>query len=396
MYTQSTPVHVNLWHKDFWLLALCNMLLSFSVYVFIPVMPLWCRGIAAAGDSWAAVLMAAYCVGLFLPGPFTSYVVERWRRDVVCMLSILLMAACMGGMFYLSNASVELDTNVVFCVSVSLRLVFGAMFGLAHSVLASTIIIDKCESFLRTEANHATAWFFRFSLSLGPLVGIIVGALWGTDTVLAVSAACCVVAVVLIRMVDIPFKAPDENVRAVSLDRFFLPRGVRLFSNQFVLMAAVGVLLGIGHTAFFYGAMMGGFFMALLAQRFVFVNAELRSEILTGLLLTGCAVLMLLCRDGNISGLVPPVLTGLGVGITGSRFLLFFLKLGNHCQRGTSQNTFFLSWESGLGTGLAVGYFMGGDGDADVRLYVSLALIVVAFVMYQFSTHTWYIAHKNR
>ena len=28
MNTQNTPVHVNLWHKDFWVLSLADMLLA--------------------------------------------------------------------------------------------------------------------------------------------------------------------------------------------------------------------------------------------------------------------------------------------------------------------------------------------------------------------------------
>ena len=41
MYTQNTPVHVKLWHREFWLLALANLLLTMSVFMLIPVMPQW-------------------------------------------------------------------------------------------------------------------------------------------------------------------------------------------------------------------------------------------------------------------------------------------------------------------------------------------------------------------
>lgn len=394
MYTQSTPVHVSLWHKDFWLLALSNMLLSSSVYMSVPVLPLWCSRLTGGDTRCTAVLMAAYCLGLFSLIPFSSYIIQRRRRNNVCMASAALMAACMAAMFYLHDAA-GMAPDVMFAVSAVLRFLLGAMFGLAHTVLASTLIIDKCESFLRTEANHAAAWFFRFSLSLGPLAALILCKASGTAAVFMASAACCLLAVLLIRLVTFPFKAPEENVHIVSLDRFFLPQGTRLFFNQMMIMVAVGLLLGMGHTAFFYGAMMPGFFMALLAQKYVFVNAELRSEILTGLLLIGCALMMSLFRDGGEAVRIVPVLTGLGVGLTGSRFLLFFLKLGNHCQRGTSQTTFFLSWESGLALGLAAGYLF-GEESGGVRLCMALAFIAAAFVMYQFSTHSWYVRHKNR
>ena len=47
MYTQNTPVHVKLWHKDFWLMAVANLLLTVAVYIQIPLLPIcrifaWC------------------------------------------------------------------------------------------------------------------------------------------------------------------------------------------------------------------------------------------------------------------------------------------------------------------------------------------------------------------
>ena len=85
---------------------------------------------------------------------------------------------------------------------------------------------------------------------------------------------------------------------------------------------------------------------------------------------------------------------GFGLGIIGSRFLLFFIKLSRHCQRGTSQSTFILGWESGLAVGIGVGYAAFQQESAPV-LVTSLILVVLALAMYQF-THKWFLTHKNR
>ena len=80
--------------------------------------------------------------------------------------------------------------------------------------------------------------------------------------------------------------------------------------------------------------------------------------------------------------------------IVGSRFLLFFIKLSRHCQRGTSQSTFLLGWESGIawGVGLGIAVF---QGDTTSALITALALAIVALIMYQF-THVWFTNNKNR
>ena len=99
------------------------------------------------------------------------------------------------------------------------------------------------------------------------------------------------------------------------------------------------MLLTLPLTPVFYGLMMVGFLLALLAQRFVFRDAELKSEVISGQILLIAALLTLL---GYPESPVAPVLVGLGMGIISARFLLFFIKLSRHCKRGTSQSTFFL------------------------------------------------------
>ena len=154
------------------------------------------------------------------------------------------------------------------------------------------------------------------------------------------------------------------------------------------------MLLSLGLSDRFYAMMMVGFLLALLAQRFVFRDAELKSEVITGLILLLAAVLMIYTRPLPVVWYLAPVLVGLSIGIVCSRFLLFFIKLSRHCQRGTSQSTYMLGWESGLAVGLGVGYAC--FDDADVMLLVSMVLLAVAFIMYNTFTHQWFLNHKNR
>ena len=205
----------------------------------------------------------------------------------------------------------------------------------------------------------------------------------------------CVFAVLLIFVVKFPFKAPEEIVRHVSTDRFFLPQGKWLFANLMLVMASVGLIFSISGTVRFYGMLSVGFVLSLLAARFVFVNAELKSEAVTGMALIIAALLVMLSGDGGAVYSLVPVLVGCGVGVVGSRFLLFFIKLSPHCKRGTSQSTYFLACESGLSSGLFLGY---GFFYSDVHgaLVLSLALCCIALAMYLAFTHGWYVRHKNR
>ena len=359
MYTQNTPVHVKLWHHDFWRLALANLLMTMSVYMFIPVLPQW---LSAYGTTLPGYAMVAYLVGIYTLGGFCSYLIQRFRRTGMLILS---------------------------------RFLVGAAFGLAQMILTSTLVIDTCESFQRTEANHSAAWFGRFALSLGPILALCVMRFYSFQWVVAASLVCAVISCVLLFMVDFPFKAPDDEVPTYSLDRFFLPHGFPLFVNLLLCMIAVGIILSIEAEMLFYAMMMGGFLMALLTQKYVFSNAELKSEIVTGLILIGAAMLMLMTKKPIASNYIVPVFIGLGTGIIGTRFLLFFIKLSKHCQRGTSQSSYFLSWETGLWSGILIGICLQESGKGMLP-ETSLAITLVALLMYQFFTHSWYLKNKNR
>ena len=325
MDTQNTPVHVRLWHKDFWLMAL-----------------------------------ACLC-----------FYILQWLQ---------------GGVGTAAGA---------FGIVAVVRLVQGALFGLAQMVLSSTLIIDTCESFRRTEANYSAAWFSRIALSLGPVLALGLLPAVGFGGVMIVGVILCMVAVMLIFVVKFPFKAPEDIVRHVSADRFFLPQGKWLFANLILVMMAVGLVFSVSSTVYFYGMLSVGFALSLLAARFVFVNAELKSEAVTGLALMIAAMLVMLSGEGGAVVSLVPVLIGCGVGVVGSRFLLFFIKLSPHCKRGTSQSTYFLACESGLSLGLFLGYGF-FHGDVHGAAVMSLTLCCIALAMYLVFTHRWYVRHKNR
>ena len=274
------------------------------------------------------------------------------------------------------------------------RFFLGATFGLAQMVLTSTLIIDTCESYQRTEANHSAAWFGRFGLSLGPLAGLLIDRFVGFDAVLLAAAGILTVSVLLIMMVNFPFRAPADDVPTASLDRFFLTQGFPLYINLQLVSLAIGILLSVVFSDLFFAMMMVGFLLAIMAQRIVFRDAELKSEVVSGLILIAVALLMMMTRTQQVVHYAAPMFVGIGTGLIASRFLLYFIKLSRHCQRGTSQSTFMLGWESGLAWGVGIGLAL-FYGRPQLALMASLGCVVIALLMYHF-VHDWFTRHKNR
>ncbi|MBR5061829.1 MAG: MFS transporter [Prevotella sp.] len=392
MIMQNTPVHTHLWHREFWVMVVANLLLTMSVYMLIPVLPEYLMGEEGMSAGSVGVVMGIYSIGLFALGPFCNWLIQRYRRNRVCIVSALAMAL---SLCLLSHGRLWMDIVAKSVVFFSLvRFVLGATFGLSQMVLCSTLIIDVSESQYRTSANHATAWFSRVALALGPMLAIVIShGHWECGfSIFDVAAAIALLAVVLILLVRFPFKTPEEGVSVMGLDRFFLPSSWLLFVNLMMMTVAVGLVIAHQKSEQFYALMLLGFFLALLADKFVFGKMSSKIETITGMFLMGVAIFIILMRP-HTANYLSPVLLGIGVGIIGSRFLLYFIQVSLHCQRGTSQSSYFLAWEGGLGLGLGLGYVL---GDMGTDALVALVFLVCALLGFIFLTHPWSECHKNR
>ena len=392
MNSQNTPIHVRLWHRDFWLMSIANMLLAMSVYILVPSMPIWLLETERFSQLEVGMAMGAFAFGLYIFGALCSWLVQRFRRNRICIYSIALMIGSISILYYVQGLRSEF---VEFWVILLQRVLLGATFGLAQMILLSTLIIDTSESDKRTEANHSAAWFSRFAMSLGPIVGLVMFYYQDFDTVLLASVICAACAIVLILTVNFPFRSPSDTLHIFSLDRFFLTSGIPLYVNLLLISLVVGMIMSLGLSNRFYAVIMAGFFCALLAQRFVFRDAELKSEVVTGLILMIAVLLMIYMRPLPIIWYLAPLLLGMSIGIIGARFLLFFIKLSRHCKRGTSQSMYFLGWESGIAIGIGIGYAFFMNDDQGLLL-TAMGLTIVALLMYNYYTHGWFLKHKNR
>lgn len=388
------------------MMALANLFLMTSAYMLLPALPPY---LLQQGFSCLQVgeVMGAYGIGIFLLGGFCSYLVQRYRRNHVCLLSILAVALCVGLLYYMEFI---LHAKVEFWMLIVARLMQGAFLGLAQMTLASTLIIDTCESFQRTEANYMAAWFSRFALSFGPALSLLVFKWLNYEMVLVGAGIAALLSALLITLVKFPFKAPTDNMAVYSLDRFFLPQGILLFINLTLVTMIVGMLFSMQQSETFYCMLMVGFVLALLAERYAFPNADLKSEVVSGIVLMTAAVLILFTHHESAILYVSPAMIGFGIGILGSRFLLFYIKLAKHCQRGTSQSSFFLAWE--LGTSLGVFFGIGLLGNHSVGalqgylpqvhvnheciLVACIAILAASLAFYNFCVHPWYMKHRNR
>lgn len=391
MDTQNTPVHIRLWHRDFWLLALVNLLLSTVVYMQLSALgnAMTINDADKLTTIEQALIIGIYGLGIFLLGPYCHYLAQRYKRKRVCQIAVMGMAV-MG--FTVSLAACKMTGYALFVTCLLGMFWYGAFFGLAQMVLSSILIIDITESAQRTEANYSSAWFRRFALAIGPLLTIVL-------PIRSIAESVClwfyIAVIILISLVHIPFKSPDDNGHVFCIDRFIMPQGFHLTLNLLPVTIVLGMSAAMAfHNEVFFIQLGTGLILAFIAEKFVFANADLQSEFICGGMLIAAALLLYIFRSGMpIVEVLAPTLIGIGTGLIGGRMQLFFIKLAHHCQRGTAQSSFFLSWELGIAVGMFLTLWLVDYHILDV---IGLGLIVFALLLYHFCTHPWYVKHRNR
>ena len=392
----NTISPAKLWTANFIWAYISNFLLFVSLYMFLPILPMYLVGrFPGTTIGQAGLVLALFAGAMFIVGPFYSYIIDTYKRKDVCMFSFLTVIAIVAGYSVIGS---------MLWIAV-LRLLQGALFGITTAT-SSTVAIDITPSTRRSEGNISFSWAGRLGMAFGPMIGLLLYSYSDLKTVLYASIASGVVGILSLAMVRVPFRAP-MGTKVLSTDRFLLYRG-RVTAGNLVLVSIIfGMLISTINvyaisvnlqyaTIRFFGAIGCGFILAMVANRIVFVEADFRARIVSGLILIILSLLLLITHYEEVSLITSGVLIGIGFGLTASDFLEMFVNLSEHCQRGTANTTYLLFWEAGVGIGVALGCNLVEIGSYMAVFQAGIVVAVIALLYFLFITTRHFIRHKIR
>lgn len=305
MDSQLTPYYDRLCNRQFVLLQCANLLLSFVFYALVGLLPKLAAfyhldplALPALPVGQAAVLCLT--VGMCLSGPCVGWLVERYRRNRMFVYATALLGIGLLLLPLLVSHSLPPAVWLPVCLA------SGMCYGVAGRVLTCILIIDKTESRNRTRAGLISATVSLCGAALGVMSVFALSVLSMLYVEVALAAAL-LLAIVCVRVLSFPFRAPIEGVRMVSLDRFFLPSAWPWFC--FTALAALVA-----------GMVVGGWHATQPDTTFL-------SEVLLPLV---------------------------GYGLLATQMLGRMTQRGQHCQRGTLLSTFFMAQNAGLPLGFVL------------------------------------------
>lgn len=217
MNKMINPEHRKFWNRDFILLLLAQFLLSVSVYSYLTLGAKYSFVSGSMRGVWG---LLAYVVGLPLLGAYTSYGVERKRRNHSCIVSMLILAVAMWFTYREMTDTSKAGSHIMLVV---LMFVSGLFSGLSQLILQGTLLIDVITSSDRSKAHKFSLAMTVLSACIAPVFSLMVYERIKLSAYL-VFIAVLAVAVFCVLLVRFPFRSPADKVWYFSFDRFFYPK----------------------------------------------------------------------------------------------------------------------------------------------------------------------------
>lgn len=372
------------WTYDFAKICFGNLFLTSSIYLILPLLPFYLVDTFGITLALAGMITAGSAFTIYLIGPLFSYLVDAYKRKTVCLLSFVCVIAILAGYFYMAS----------WIGVLILRLMQGALSGVAYMSMGSTLAVDITHTSYRSRANTCYARFSRIGMALGPAAGLFAWHSFGMQAVVYLIGVFGLAGLLLVWLIHVPFRAPI-GVSLFSCDRFFLPRGILLAVNFLLIGFSFGLIFVTMQSFAFYLFLGVGFVLAMITNSLVFAEADTRASIVSGMILLGASFVLLSAHTSDTALHTAAVLMGLGIGMVSYHFLFMFVKLSEHCQRGTANTMYLFSWETGVGIGLAAACVLRESNIFPVY-YAGILVVIVALALYLGITNRYYLSHKVR
>lgn len=385
-----------LWTLHFMRICLANLLLFLSFYMLCPTLPLVMAARLGVSVCQTGTMFLLFMMGVFCIGPFHGYLVDAYKRQHVCMFSFGVMLVATVGYAFVRD----------FTQLVMLCIVQGIAFGIA-TTSGITLAIDVTNTSFRSAGNVVFSWATRLGMLMGAAVGVFCFLEYGFRVLLYASVAAGLLGIYFISRVYVPFRAPI-GTKLISNDRFLLFRGWVPAVNLMLIAVIPGILFPIlfqstssiymyGISVPFWALVVIGFLISAVLIKYLFhgEHKKMWLQIVFGLvLMIGAMSLLIDPEEGKT--ISAGILLGLGLGLVIPEFLMMFVKLSEHCQRGTANTSNLLAGEVGVSVGIATVCYLSVTASETVAYQVGMLVAIIALAFFVLVTFPYYKSKRVR
>lgn len=381
-----------------------NFLLHFGFYLVLPVLPFYLTEVFRVESGAVGVILACYTVATLMIRPFSGYLLDTLARKPLYIVSFFCFTCIFAGYLWAG-------TLTLFII---LRVLHGFTFGMV-TVSGNTIVIDIMPSSRRGEGLGFYGLANNVAMSVGPMTGLFLHDYYSYPTIFLCALGSCALGFVMANLVKAPPKEPVKR-EPISLDRFFLKKGMRAGLDLLLLSIPYGMTMSymamyakeigvtVGTGLFFTLMAVGTAVSRIFSGRQV-DKGRITTVIFSGMLLvSACFFVIAFAKElvawnasaGTFIFFATALLLGTGFGTMFPAFNTLFVNLAPNSQRGTATSTYLTSWDVGVGIGLVGGGFIGQAASWDVAYLFGAILTVVSVFFFKFRVAPHFERNKLR
>ncbi|MDR0989507.1 MAG: MFS transporter [Prevotellaceae bacterium] len=388
------------------LILAANFLLYYGFWLMMPVLPFYLTDRFYANHALVGMVLSCYTLAALCIRPFSGYLLDTFARKPLYLLAFFVFTALFAG--YIAAGTLALF--------ILLRVAQGVSFGMV-TVAGNTVVIDIMPSSRRGEGLGYYGLANNIGLALGPMSGLFLhDAGMGYTFIFGCSLFSCLVGGGCASLVKVPRKITARPCEPISLDRFFLVKGIPAGLSLLLLSIPYGMTTNyvavyakqIGITAgtgFFFTFMAVGMAISrIFSGRMVdkgkiteVISAGLYLIVISFFLLASCAQLIGWSLTGcTVVFFAVALLLGIGFGILFPAYNTLFVNLAPNSKRGTATSTYLTSWDVGIGIGLLLGGYIAEVSTFDKAYLIGAGLTVLSTGYFIGKVTPYYHRYKLR
>ncbi len=393
--TLSQPT---LWSKNYILAFISNMLIFFSFYMLVPILPFYLMRDLGLDESSTGVILSIYTISALVIRPFSGFLVDKFSRKPLYIICYAIFASAFAG-----YALTQMVTLFII-----LRIFHGFGFGLS-SVSSSTIAIDIMPTERRGEGIGYFGLGYSFAQSLGPLTGFYLYKHLPFDQIFIISFAVSIIGLLSILPIKMPVAkqvaVEESKEEKLSLDRFILIRALPTVLLLLFVGYGYGTLsnfIGMycdassfeSNPSLFFIIFAIGVVLSRLFSAKAINSGKVVAVTLVGALVIFAGYLMLAYCSSQWVFFLGATAVGVGFGCVNPAFQTMLVNLAPHNRRGTANATFYTFLDLGIGSGIAAGGVILERFDFTILLLVCAALTLLGGIYFLFRSAPYYESHR--
>lgn len=377
----ETKTNERLWNANYTKVWAANFMIFFSFMLLTPLLPIYLSERFGADNDTIGTVLFGYAVMALVARLFSGYIVDSFPRKMVLLISFTIFTLFFVG--YVAAGSLMLFALV--------RTVHGVPFGFA-TVANSTVAIDVLPSSRRTEGIGLYGLSNNIASAISPSVAIwIYTTTHNFDIIFWLAMAVALVGLVIDTTVKTSPRELVKDKQKVSLDRFFLVKGVGEALTMVCFAFSYGVMstyvaiygkerLGIeGGSGTFFLLLSVGLILSRLQGNKALREGRISHNAAMGVCVSLCGYLLFAALPNALGYYGAALVIGLGNGHMYPAYQNMFVNLAPHNQRGTANSSILVAWDVGVGLGILLGGVMSEHYGYGVAFWIAWAVNLAGF-----------------